>query len=590
MLNVVSPTTIFGRRYNLHEEIGMGGLGIVYRATDRVLGYDIALKRLHSYDPATVAAPKNINSLWLCMTREFQLLSSLKHPHIIDVLDFGLDDDGAPYFTMSLIKNPKTILEAGVGQPLKTQVGLLIQVLRALSYLHRHDMVHRDLKPSNILVSNGQVKLVDFSLSAYDIEEEPPAGTLAYVSPEVLSNQPATAASDIYALGIIAYELFVGRYPFELNDVSALINDILKSRPDFSMLIKDPTLTLKLERDDEGNIKYPTLDELSLKQVSSQLVPVVLKMLSKDPAQRFTDATDVIQALSHAIRHPLEIESPETRTAKLENASFVGRYAEFECLVNAVENLCEPSLLTGSAWLIGGEKGIGKSRLVEMLKPVAQVNDALILRGAASRRQNRLYHLWREVLLQLIITSDVSTEEVSYLQAVIPNLACQVCCEVEPLPQMEPLIFQRHLVETIATIFERQSQPMIIVLEDIHWARSESLALLQYLMPLVETQKLMIVATYCDQSSPQLAAQLSTLYSFMEAQVIILNPLSRPEVGELVCGILGTAGVDPVLQDYLCHQSEGNPRRLIDKISELAEYAGELEAIERFTIEDVEDY
>jgi serine/threonine protein kinase len=588
MIHVASPTTNFARRYILHEEIGMGGMGAVYRATDRLLNKTVALKRLHAYDPVSVASHRDVDSLLLCMSREYQLLATLSHPNIIDVMDFGYDNEQAPYFTMSLVENPQTILEAGVGQSLKTQVILLSQVLRALSYLHRHGMVHRDLKPSNILVSDGHVKLVDFSLSAYHSEDEPPAGTLAYVSPEVLSNQTATAASDIYALGIVAYELFVGQYPFQLNDVGALINDILKTHPDFSMLTKDPTMTLKLERDEDGNFKYPTLDELSLRQVSSQLVPVVLKMLHKDPSQRFTDAAEVIQALSYAIGHPLAVETPETEWCNLENATFIGRYEEFERLVTAIEQVADLANGEGSAWLIGGDRGIGKSRLVNMLRPVGQVQGVTTLTSTALPERTRLYQLWRDALSPLILADTISPGEASILQAIIPSLSCLVDFEIEPLQQMEPPTFQRHVVETIVSIFKRHPHPIVLFLEDIHWARPESLALLQYLLPAVKECNLMIVATYCDDSSPHLATHLSTLYSFMEAQVVVLNNLSQLETQEIVCVVLGSAGYDPVIQKYLWEESGGNPRRLIEKIRILANRGGGLESVERFMIEDEE--
>lgn len=587
-MQVASSKTGFARRYILHEEIGMGGMGAVFRATDRLLNKTIAMKRLNAYDPVSIASNRDVDALYVCMSREFQLLSTLKHPNIIDVLDFGFDDEGAPYFTMSLVKKPQTILEAGVGQPLKTQVNLLTQVLRALSYLHRHELVHRDLKPSNILVSEGQVKLVDFSLSAYHAEEEPPAGTLAYVAPEVLSNQPATAASDIYALGIVAYELFVGQYPFQLNDVGSLIHDILKNHPDFSMLTKDPTMTLKLERDEDGNFKYPTLDELSLRQVSSQLVPVVLKMLHKVPAQRFADATEVIQALSYAIGHPLDIETSDSEFSNLEHATFVGRYEACERIVADISQVTHPSEPSGSAWLIGGDHGIGKTRLITIMRSVAQVHGATTLLSTATPDDNRLYQLWREALLPLVMATPILQEEASILKAIIPNVDCFVDFPIKPLPQMEPSVFQRNVVDAIVSIFKRHSNPIVVFLENIHWARPESLALLQYLLPAVKECQLMIVATYCDSASPQLATHLSTLYSFMQAQILVLNSLTKEETNELICSIIGEAGHDLVVQDHLWQESAGNPRRLIEIVRILAKRAGGLENIERFTLDDNE--
>src|SRR5258706_15531538 len=147
----------------------------------------------------------------LALAEEFQLLASLRHPNIISVLDYGFDD-GNPYFTMELLDHAQTILECGRGQPLAAQVGLLVQVLQALAYLHRRGVIHHDLKPGNVLVTGEQVKLLDFGLSVMRKQRSDDggttSGTLAYLAPEVLSGLPSDETSDLYAVGVIAYELF----------------------------------------------------------------------------------------------------------------------------------------------------------------------------------------------------------------------------------------------------------------------------------------------------------------------------------------------------------------------------------------------
>src|SRR5207244_13330455 len=124
------------------------------------------------------------------------------------------DEDRSPCCSMAVEERAMTIIEAGQGQPLAVQVGLLVQTLRALACLHRHGIIHRDLKPENVVVVADQVKVLDFGLSVYrdavEARDGQCAGTVPYMAPEVLRGEPVTDRTDLYALGTIAYDLYVG--------------------------------------------------------------------------------------------------------------------------------------------------------------------------------------------------------------------------------------------------------------------------------------------------------------------------------------------------------------------------------------------
>src|SRR4051812_21003911 len=184
-------TDLIGKRYQLLDKLGAGGMGVVYRATDRLTGQTVALKQVipSTIDPDT--APTiylgKESSFQLALAQEFRTLASLRHPNIISVLDYGFDQTRQPYFTMDLLENAVTINEAAVGLPLAEKIDLIIQTLRALTYLHRRAILHLDLKPGNVMVTDGQVKVLDFGLSSGRNESHrETTGTLAYMAPEIM--------------------------------------------------------------------------------------------------------------------------------------------------------------------------------------------------------------------------------------------------------------------------------------------------------------------------------------------------------------------------------------------------------------------
>ncbi len=125
-------------RYQIIERIGAGGMGVVYRAVDRLTGDTVALKRVTAPgDHPKQSARAGSTDYRLALAQEFKFLASLRHPNIISVLDYGFDEDRQPYFTMDYMPDAHSILEAGQDQPLNVQVGLLAQMVQALAYLHR---------------------------------------------------------------------------------------------------------------------------------------------------------------------------------------------------------------------------------------------------------------------------------------------------------------------------------------------------------------------------------------------------------------------------------------------------------------------
>jgi serine/threonine protein kinase len=127
--------------------------------------------------------------LKVALGREFQILVSLRHPHIISVLDYGFDADHMPYLTLEYLPDAQDLLQVGASSSVQEKVHFLMDVLQALHYLHRRDVLHLDLKPGNILVSGGRLRVLDFGLAQVASPEgavAPQSGTLFYMAPKVL--------------------------------------------------------------------------------------------------------------------------------------------------------------------------------------------------------------------------------------------------------------------------------------------------------------------------------------------------------------------------------------------------------------------
>ena len=269
-------------RYRLHEEIGRGGMGVVYRATrdDGAFTQTVALKLLHP-TAGEIAVRR--------FTRERQILATLEHPSIARLLDGGISDRGEPYLVVELVDGvPIDRYCAERRVDLEQRVRLLACVCSAVQAAHQRLVVHRDIKPSNILVSgDGRPKLLDFGIAKLleeaDVENESShltrtrhnPMTVQYASPEQFRGEPVTVSSDVYQLGLVAYELLTGVRPYDLRGISSaetarLITDLDPPPP--SSRSRAAGRSFRLPRD---------------------LDTIVLKALAKEQSKRYASAADL---------------------------------------------------------------------------------------------------------------------------------------------------------------------------------------------------------------------------------------------------------------------------------------------------------
>ena len=274
--------------------IGAGGMGTVYEATraDDQYRTRAAIKLLsqHAASESTIER----------FRRERQILASLNHPNIASLLDGGVTTDGQPWFAMEFIQGePITRWCDAHSAPVATRLEHFRQVCAAVQYAHQSLVVHRDLKPGNILVTpDGAVKLLDFGIaklipSHADSDAGAPltrVGTRAftpdYASPEQLMGQPVGTRSDVYALGVVLYELLTGRRPLELRGLSAAdaertVRDVTPTRP--SSVVNTERVAASGER---------SIDRLR-RRVEGDLDAIALKALRKEPERRYASVADL---------------------------------------------------------------------------------------------------------------------------------------------------------------------------------------------------------------------------------------------------------------------------------------------------------
>ncbi|MGC9025768.1 MAG: serine/threonine-protein kinase, partial [Chloroflexia bacterium] len=217
-------------RYHIVEQLGEGGMATVYKAYDTRLEREVALKVIRR----GAFPPEQLERILRRFEREAKALARLTHPNIVGLIDYG-EYEGSPYLVMEYLPGGtlKKLLEARAGRPLPWEeaVRLLLPIARALHFAHRQGFIHRDVKPSNILITeSGEPMLSDFGIAKLLETEETTltgtgvgVGTPEYMAPEQGLGRKVDARADVYALGVVLYELVTGRKPYTADTPMAVL-------------------------------------------------------------------------------------------------------------------------------------------------------------------------------------------------------------------------------------------------------------------------------------------------------------------------------------------------------------------------------
>ena len=309
---------IIKERYEIVEILGEGGMAFVYKARDKQLQRDVAIKTLK---PNYVNQEKFVDRF----RREAQTAANLNHPNIVQIFDWGIEDE--PYFVMEYIEgNTLTSIISGnrtVGLNDILYIGS--QVANGLKEAHKRGLVHRDIKPGNIMITpDGKVKVTDFGIVSLQNEESDITktgavlGTASYISPEQAQGKPVSFESDLYSLGTVLYELIAGKPPFTGDSPIATATKHLTDKPE----------KLSIYR----------------KDIPKALENAILKLLEKRPSDRFKSAED-LRALLLQQRKQIQINQTQENLVDLTNPKIKFRFT-LPALIISV------ALVFGTVWAL----------------------------------------------------------------------------------------------------------------------------------------------------------------------------------------------------------------------------------------------
>ncbi len=265
-------------RYRLVAPLAEGAMGSVYRAERLGLGREVAVKMMHAALPGELSARERFE-------REAQVMAKLTHPHCVSVIDFGVHAD-KPYLVMELVRG-ESLFELIARErplPLRRAAEIARQILAGIAHAHAQEIVHRDIKPANIMISTKEalgdhVQILDFGLarlceSSSLLTSGITVGTPSYMAPEQCRGGPLDARVDVYAVGVVLFEMLAGRKPFIAPDPLAIVKKQLLEKP-------------------------PRLSDVA--PDAAVLDDIVARALAKDPKERFASAIEMATAIEIAV-------------------------------------------------------------------------------------------------------------------------------------------------------------------------------------------------------------------------------------------------------------------------------------------------
>jgi eukaryotic-like serine/threonine-protein kinase len=539
-------------RYEVRRFLGEGGKKLVYLAHDTLLDRDVAFALIKTEGLDEVGRER--------IRREAQAMGRLgAHPHVVSVFDLG-EVDGQPFIVTELMGggDVEGLIEKAPEHrvPLVDAIRIADEVCRGLEFAHSKQIVHRDLKPGNVwLTADGTAKIGDFGLAvATDKARLTQAGlmvgTVSYMPPEQAMGGEVTPRSDLYSLGAMLYELVTGRPPFIGDETVAIITQHLNAPP--------------------------VAPSWHVPDLPPGLEALILRLLEKDPNRRPASATEVYDGL-RAVSAASQPTSPAATgmgqiagpgpVNPIYRRIFVGRESELKQLQGAYDGAASGQ---GGLLMVIGEPGIGKTALCEQLATYAAVRGGKTLVGHCYEEGSLSlpYLPFVEAMRTYVLERDPDAlrHDLGSGAQEVARIVSEVRERVGIAPSSaagDPEEDRWRLMQAVGGFLKNASavQPLVIVLEDLHWADRGTPDLLVSLARQLAGTRLLLVGSYrdveVDRSHP-LSGALADLRRVAAFDRVLLRGLTPDEVARMINAITGQE-IRWSFAEAVHRQTEGNP-------------------------------
>ena len=524
--------TLFKNRYRLDAQLGQGGMGIVYRAHDMLLERDVAVKILSSSNIGSEGRAR--------MLREAQAAARLNHPNIVSIFDAG-EEEKVSFIIMELLDGDSLFERKQMG--LAEILYVTRQICDALEHAHTHGIVHRDLKPENVIItSSGVAKLTDFglarSIASRITIEGALIGTIYYMSPEQALGAELDGRTDLYALGVMLYELTTGRLPFTADDPVAVISQHLYA-PVIPPRNYAPDLPCALDS-------------------------LILSLLSKQREDRPASAAAVRRALEPEMLETEVVPPVSSNLDQLVRGRLVGREREY-ALAKAAWRAASSGIGASPVLLISGESGVGKTPLQREIRALAEVSGGLVLKGECYPEGSAPYSPIAQALREAVSLPNLELPDIllADLLRIAPELRLRYPQLAVNMPGDQG-VRQQRLFESVVSLFITLTAraPVLVTLEDIQWADGETLFLLRHLARRAHTAHLplLLLLTYREadiDSSCCLSEVLFDLNREHLAERIKLGRYDRQQT-QVVLETMFQEAMPPDFVEAIYSETEGN--------------------------------
>ena len=520
--------TALGPDYAVAERLGAGAFAVVFLVRDEKLKRKLAVKVL---SPDVMASHAMLDRF----QREAETVAQLSHPNIVPLHFVGRRDD-LLYLVMQAIDGG-SLADRMIRQqqlPIDDASRIFGELAGALAHAHKRGVIHRDIKPENVLLDaeSGRALLSDFGIARTQGAATLTAtgmvmGTPKYLSPEQITGEPVDHRTDLYALGLVAYEMLSGQSPFT-----------------------GPTPTAALMR----RLGGPAEPVRQLRpEVPSVLADLVAACLASEPSQRPGDASEITRALaaSVSVSEPVKaarirvsgVTEPPVKLSRFTLATpHVGRSAELAVMRDW---LAVVAAGTGGMQFVAGASGIGKTRLVNTVAAAAERSGYQCCVGRVYAMETGVpYGVWSDAITGLLRGLDAGARRVltrggDWLGTICPAFATE-----PPVDDPDARDGKARLLWNFSQFLARlgEKQPLLLILENLHLADSASLELLHFVARQLGGQRVAIVGTYAEselEQHPVLRDTEQSLLAIGAAKLARLNALSQAETEQLVCETFG---------------------------------------------------